>query len=359
MGGIKRGERKEMSYSLIGIYLLFLVFVLFLSGSRYEKKLLLIPASILAFFVGFRGAVSGYDYLVYKYFYNLGYRENPYGYEIFFVWLRDIFKFLGGDFNLFTLALGIFFVLGTYWIFISYSENPGLCFLIYLSTFFFWHNFNILRNFIAIIVFYFSLKFILRKEFWKYMAGIVIATNFHKTALILFPFYFLLRQRLKLKIMGILTVISLLANPLSDLIFKLNIGFLGISERIGRYIGIREMGNRQEFLEVAFLVGILAAVQVYDDRKGLKMDEKENMMFNLTFYSFLFFILFYRYAIMLRVMEYFRFAGIIMTVYVINRIPNRNWRYITLIALCLYMTVRYYNSILDYGMANYITWLFQ
>lgn len=347
-----------MSYSLIGIYLLFLIVVIFFSGNGREKNILLIPVTILSAFVGLRGAVSGYDYHVYGYFYNLGYGENPYGYEKLFLYLKDLFRFLGADYNIFILALGMFFVFGTYYIFIKYSANPTICFFIYLSTFFFWHNYNILRNFIGIIIFYMALDFVLKKKIWKYMLAVVVAFNFHKTAIILFPLYFLLRTKLKLKVMGAVTVAALLINPLSDLVFKLNIGFLGLGERIGRYTGIKEMGNSQEFGELIVLVVGMALVLLYNGKREEELGERENLFYNLTFYSFIFFVIFYRYAIMLRFMEYFRFAGIITAVYLMNRIRGKNLKYIALFSLMIYLTFRYYNSVFDYGMADYKTWLF-
>ncbi|MGL6130854.1 MAG: EpsG family protein, partial [Fusobacteriaceae bacterium] len=141
-----------MSYTPLFIYSLITLYVIFFSGYKYEKKIIVIPAFILSLFVGMRGAVSGYDYGVYKYFYELEYNQNPYGYEFLFVVSRNLVKFLGGNYNVFILLLGLFFVLGTCYIFNKHSNNPSLVMLIYLSTFFFWHNFNILRNFIAIII---------------------------------------------------------------------------------------------------------------------------------------------------------------------------------------------------------------
>lgn len=345
-----------MSSILIFIYLLIILYVMFFSGYRYEKKLMGIPAFFLSIFVGMRGVVSGYDYLVYKYFYELNYKENPYGYELLFVYSRNLVKALGGDYNIFILILGIFFVLGTCYIFNRYSENPSLVLLIYLSTFFFWHNFNILRNFVAIILFYFALKFILEKKPIHYFILIIIGINFHKTALILLPFYFIGDLRLKKNLMALLTLLSLALTPLSSSVFYLKINFLGIEERISRYIGIKEVGNTQEYLELIVVLVVATGILIWREKKGLKITREENLFYNLTFYSFLIFTVFFRFAVILRVMEYFRFAYIILFVWSLGKIENRKIKYISLMLTMVYMSLRYYNSIYDYGMANYITW---
>lgn len=346
-----------MSYALIFIYVLLVLYVVFFSGYRYEKKLIIIPTFFLSLFVGMRGAVSGYDYLVYKYFYELDYKENPYGYEMLFVACRNIVKFLGGDYNVFIFLLGVFFVCGTCYIFNRYSNNPSLVFLIYLSTFFFWHNFNILRNFIAIILFYMALKFILEKRIIHYYLLVIIAVNFHKTALILLPLYFIGTVKLKKNMMVFLTLLALILIPVSDLVFQLKTNFLGISERISRYSGIREMGNTQEYLEIIVVLIFATAIFVWEKNHGGEISEEENLFYNLTFYSFLIFTIFFRFAVILRVMEYFRFAYIILFVSVLGRVEKKNIKYIALMALMIYMIARYYNSVYDYGIANYTTWL--
>lgn len=346
-----------MSYTLIFIYVLLTVYVLFFSGYRYEKQLLLIPTFFLSAFVGMRGVVSGYDYQVYRYFYELDYKENPYGYELLFVLARNTVKFLGGDFNVFILLLGIFFVVGTCYIFNKYSENPSLVFFIYFSTFFFWHNFNILRNFVAIILFYLALKFILEKKPIHYFLLILMAINFHKTALILLPFYFITDLKLKKSFMGISALLALILSPLSSSVFYLKTDFLGIGERIGRYAGIREMGNSREYMELIVVIILATVIFIWEERQKREISREENLLYNLTFYSFLIFTVFFRFAVILRVMEYFRFAYILLFVSVLGKIERKNLKYIVLILLMIYMTQRYYNSILDYGMSNYKTWL--
>lgn len=345
-----------MSYALIFIYLLLVLYIIFFSGYIYEKKLMFIPAFFLSLFVGMRGVVSGYDYLVYKYFYELNSNENPYGYEMLFVASRNLVKYFGGDFNVFILILGIFFVVGVCHIFNKYSDNPSLALFIYLSTFFFWHNFNILRNFIAIILFYFALKFILERKPVQYYLLVLMAINFHKTALILLPFYFIGTLNLKKRTMALLTILALALTPLSSSVFYLKINFLGIGERISRYIGIKEMGNIQEYSELIVVLLLATGIFIWDMRNGREITREENLFYNLTFYSFLIFTVFFRFAVILRVMEYFRFAYILLFVSVLGKIERKSIKYITLMLLMLYMTSRYYNSIYDYGMANYVTW---
>ncbi|WP_442878428.1 EpsG family protein, partial [Cetobacterium sp.] len=67
------------------------------------------PVFLLSIYTGTRINVGGYDYHVYKYFYELPYFQNPYGYEYFFILLRDFSKFLGLNYNFFLLFLSFIF----------------------------------------------------------------------------------------------------------------------------------------------------------------------------------------------------------------------------------------------------------
>ncbi|MGL5356831.1 MAG: EpsG family protein [Cetobacterium sp.] len=336
---------------VLGIFGIFLFYTFCFTEDEYESSLLLIPVSLLTIYTGTRFNVGGYDYHVYKYFYNLPYFQNPYGYEYLFLILKDSFKFLGLNYNMFLLILSIIFNYIIYKLFIRYSINPTLSFLIYLSTFYYWHNFTILRNFISIIIFWISLKFIIEKKVLVYISLITIATLFHKTAIILYPFYFLLNLKLNRKLFIYIFGTAIFINPLSFYIFKVNIEFLGLSERLNRYSGIIEHGNRFEFLELFILVFI----SLFFIKKA---NIEENIFINLNLFALFIFISFYRFAIILRFLEYFRLGIFITIPFILSKIENKFVKSLTFIAILLYFTFKYYDTVTAYAIYNYKSWLF-
>ncbi|MGL6169055.1 MAG: EpsG family protein [Fusobacteriaceae bacterium] len=336
---------------VLGIFGIFLFYSVVFTEDFYEKNLLLIPVFLLTLYTGTRFNVGGYDYHVYKYFYNLPYFQNPYGYEHLFVFLKDFFKFFRFNYNIFLLTLSFIFNYTIYKLFIKYSINPTVSFLIYLSTFYYWHNFTILRNFIAILIFWISLKFIIEKKLLVYIALITIATFFHKTAIILYPFYFLLNYKLNKKSLICIFGTALFINPLSFYIFKLNIEFLGLSERLNRYSRIVEHGNRYEFSELLILVFI----SLFFIKKA---SSEEAIFINLNIFALFIFLSFYRFAIILRFLEYFRLGVFITIPFIISKIENKLIKNLAFIAILLYFTFKYYDTVTAYAIYNYKSWLF-
>ncbi|MGL5190352.1 MAG: EpsG family protein [Cetobacterium sp.] len=335
---------------VLGIFGIFLFYTIFFTEDIYEKQILMIPLVILIFYNGGRLNVGGYDYHVYKYFYELPYSQNPYSYEKLFVILRDFSKFIGLNYNFFLFFLSLIFNFTIYKLFTTYSTQPTLSFLIYLSTFYYWHNFTIIRNFIAILIFWISLKYILEKKLLIYICLVTIACLFHKTAIVLYPLYFILNYKFTKKLLIFIFSLALLINPLSYLIFRLNISFLGLSERLNRYSHIIEYGNFFEFSELFLLVFIsLFFIK--------NISEKEMLFINLNIIALFIFISFYRFAIILRFLEYFRFGVFITIPFIISKIENKFIKNLIFIAILFYLTFKYYHTINAYAIYNYKTWL--
>lgn len=341
-----------MSY-VLAIFGIFLVFTLLLNerDNKEERYWLIFPLFLLMIYTGTRIDVGGYDYHVYKYFYELPDLGNPYRYEKFFVLLRNRARFIGLNYNSFLFVLSVIFNLAIYKLFIDYSFYPSLSFLIYLATFYHWHNFTIIRNFMAILIFWFSLKYILKRKIFQYFFLITVAYFFHQSAIILYPLYFILNRKFSDKELGGIYGLALLINPISFLLFEVKIELWGLSERLTRYAGIVEKGNFYEFAELLVLVLILLFF-----RK--KSSEKENLIINLNLVALFIFIAFYRFAILLRFLEYFRFGMFIAIPFLLSKIEDKKIRQVTLVVLCCYLTWKYYDTAVGYALFNYKTLLF-
>lgn len=103
-----------------------------------------------------------------------------------------------------------YFTLDAQWLFIASSAitlslvfisakkySPMFAFSIFLfcTMGFLSHSFNLTRQFIAIAIVLFAYGYIVDKKLLKYLTTVIVASLFHKTALIMLPAYFLLRMR--------------------------------------------------------------------------------------------------------------------------------------------------------------------
>ncbi|MGL6064072.1 MAG: EpsG family protein [Fusobacteriaceae bacterium] len=346
---------------LLLIFILLILQFIFFSGTKYEKKMLLVPTIFLFLFGGLRKGIGGYDYYVYEYFYNLPKDQNPYNYEIAFVKLRNLFQMLGFNYNYFLMFLSFLFIFTLYYLFITYSTQPTFSLLIYFSLFYFWQNFTILRNFIAIIIFWLGIKYIVENNFIKYIVLCIVAFLFHKSAIIAFPMYFILKLKPRKKIITLVFIVSLILNIFSNLVFSINIEMFGLSERLLRYVNINEHGNKLEYLEMLVL-NIVLYIALFKRREAedekLVLEKEEIIFYNMSFISLVIFTIFLRYAIVLRFLEYFRLGIALIIPYIIFKIKNENYRYLAAFILILYLFYRFYNGIFDYGLINYKTWIF-
>lgn len=82
-----------------------------------------------------------------------------------------------------------------------------LGYFLFITLYFYFTSFNIMRQWIAISIFLFSLKFIYQKKLWKYLVCILIASTIHKTVLLTIPMYWILRIELKPKNISILAAV--------------------------------------------------------------------------------------------------------------------------------------------------------
>ena len=147
---------------------------------------------VISIIVGFRYEV-GVDWQGYKdYFLYLNYYTALLGdqrYELGFFIINKAIIILGGSY------VWVFFFSGLVsWYFLYKSVSPFLIplfvFFLFVDEYFFW-SMNGVRQFIAMSIFVFSIKSIIRKQFLYYLYFIILGSLFHTSILIMIPVYFL------------------------------------------------------------------------------------------------------------------------------------------------------------------------
>lgn len=104
------------------------------------------------------------------------------------------------------------FVMGTltwllfYHYIVKKSLDPSLSILIFFLNFFYFHQFNVIRQLLASAIVLQGFKFIYERKFFKYLLIIFIAAFIHKMALLLLPIYFIYNIKIDIKKIVILTI---------------------------------------------------------------------------------------------------------------------------------------------------------
>ncbi|MGL5169435.1 EpsG family protein [Edwardsiella tarda] len=261
------------------IYLIILMLVFFLAYLQdlVKDKLFFtfISVILLSFFGGIRFDV-GTDFLTYEYYFHLLKLGRDTYMEPGFETMTRLIYFLG--FN----EQGVFFISSfiTCFFFYKYikenSVNIGLSYFIFFTfPIFYLASFNGIRQFIAVSLFIFSIKYIKNKNILKYLICVIIAASFHKTAIVLLPLYFVLNRKLSVFFWMLLFLFLLtLSNYIPHLLELLGIG--------SKYTSTEIYDNTGLNLKMLFVFFILLFV-IYKSSIIKKYHDDYNIILNMLF----------------------------------------------------------------------------
>lgn len=238
----------------LGIFVLILfIFFLSISGIPKEQnsRFFLFIYLVLFLTSGCRYEV-GSDYFSYKEMYEQtlplnevirwGSFSTDRKAEIGYMFISSIFRTFGCEINVMYLFISLittYLFLKSIWLY-----NPKwfyLCVLTYFSFVFFVIDMSAVRQSISLAIYLYSIRYIHNRNIWMYFLLVILASLFHFSALVLFPFYWLLRHQWSDKILyisiGIATVICTLEVKFIELILTQCAGYLfgGIGYKLAVY----------------------------------------------------------------------------------------------------------------------------
>jgi len=243
-------------------YLIIFLFATILFFQENERKVsagFYILLAVLICFSGFRDMIGGYDVYVYAQVYEAP-KERIALYEGFEVGFRTYYLFLR---NISDSRFFMFFVTATIMMSLHFFAIKKHSPIIYFSVFilfckFFLMSFVYLRQGIAMGIIWFSLPYILNRNYLKFTALALLAFFFHKSCVIFFPMYFLARVQIKNINMLIIAVFSLFisVSPLSGALLGAIAETSG-DEKASIYVSNSGDVNIFYFIEVLLLIYLL------------------------------------------------------------------------------------------------------
>lgn len=129
------------------------------------------------------------------------------------------------------------------------SAIPSISIFILISFGFYTFAFNGARQAIALAIFIYAIQFVVNKNFKKYVMAIFIGFLFHKTIIVMLPFYFFFRLKFSFKFFGLIVISTLVIIGFFDKI--INIGLL-ISDKYSIYKELEASGG--QLLTIAYLI---------------------------------------------------------------------------------------------------------
>lgn len=90
-------------------------------------------------------------------------------------------------FAFYSFATALFFLLAMY----GQSDEFGLTFFLFMTLGYYFQTFSTVRYYLALALAFYSMKFVLRKQWGRFVVLIVLGAAFHKSLLVVIPLYFL------------------------------------------------------------------------------------------------------------------------------------------------------------------------
>ncbi len=229
----------ESFYFIFFFFLVFYVLILEKVYSKPEKKQYFYYAVFLLFFImaGMRGITVGGDLKRYlpEYYEVI---NAPFGlltyyghHEIGYLIYIKILSLISPTDRSYLIGTSFASLIGPIYMFFKYSKKASVSVLVYYAMGYYTNTYNNVRQSIALSIIFIVLPFLINRDFKKYMIGVLVATSFHYSALVMLVVYPLYTQNISAKrlyiyafsmLLGVVTFGYTLLGYVSEFIAKLD-----------------------------------------------------------------------------------------------------------------------------------------
>lgn len=235
----------------------------------------------------------------------------------------------------------------------EYTPYVYIAILFYLYKAYFWHDFTLARQAIAIALFTFSIRYVLRKAYWKYIVINIVAFSMHHSAIILFPLCFFLNYRFSVRTiiitMSVAIVLSVLGPTLLEYCTQFA-GAFGMGERFSRYAMDKATINPLNFVEIFVILFCALFYRSYYEEK----EPYFNIFLNLFIVSSVIIISFSSFEIFARFKEYFVVAYMVLISYMVGHVQSNKIRWLIFAFLSIYVMMGYFRYIIIFDNGHLI-----
>lgn len=268
---------------------------------------------------GFRSMVGSdfatysnyFDYLYYYSFRNSFFEKGYYLLNVGIHFFTENHQYV----FLVTSFVTLFLICKT---FDQYSKSYMLSIFLFVTMYFYFTSFNVMRQYIAIAIMFYAVRHIVGKDMKKYILFATVAGMFHMTAFLIIPFYWLVRVKYNYYFYLIFTTIALFFSYYPSVL----VGILStIIPKYTLYLNYNVGGSSAtSIVLITCLVFILSLV--YKSRV-LKLDEHGLIYINFVFFSLIFAILSSNNILFFRFSSYFYIYCLLLIPLLVEVIDKR------------------------------------
>ena len=309
---------------------------------KYNLLFLFIALLSLILVSGLRYKV-GTDFAQYSEIYSvfgnqpISWGEQEFGFDA----LNKILYRINKNPQFFFLITSILINLGIVIFVREYSINLPLSMYFYITNYTYYVTMNGVRQYIAAVILALGFKFVLNKDFKRYVIVILIASTFHASAFIMIPVYFLAITDIKsIWNKGFSCLIGfafVFYQPFVNIMFK----FLENSSYAHYQSELSNLDDGANILRVIVWALPIVLFALRKKRAKEMFGEKSSVIFNFCFYGMCFMALAYRHKYFARVTMYFDIYYLLlfpMIIKLFNKKENRIIAYGMVVGYFLYST---------------------
>ena len=256
--------------------------------------------------------------------------------------LIHIINYIGGSYQLVFLIFAFLTVLFFVNFIINNSKFPMLSIFIFFTLpVFYLASLNQIRQFLAVSLFAFSLKFIFYNKYIKYFISIIIASTIHTSAILMLPLYFILKRQITiLGYLGLSFIYILILQ-----FYEIIINVLGFSPLYLRTVGEKASTDPLAyFLLIIFI--IFCAFKRY-------LTSQEHYFLNLLFLAILIsftpLILDIKTSYIIRMSSFFTIAVIVLIPNFIKKLEDLNIRHLYLLSFTSISSLYFFYTLIING----------
>lgn len=268
---------------------------------KYGRGIYCVLMGIALFITAAIRAHVGYDYNLYGGWFvdlisqsveDVMYLKNEKGFMIPMKLISDV----NTDYQIMFVVIALVLTIGIMLYIYFYSEKPYLSIFFFLSFGLFFNSMNFMRQMIAAVVVMFALQYIKKNQFMRFLALILFAATFHISALIVIPFYLILKIKMDWLTLGIYSAITVFILMFSWQIMDFVTDYVYKGYDPSRNVEMIN-GTKPEyaiFFSVFFILAFLLRKEL------IKEDPFNNVLLNCLFFTAFFEIIGVKHGIISR-----------------------------------------------------------
>lgn len=249
-------------------------------------------------------------------------------------------------------VLTCFFYLKAIW---DQSDDVAFSVFIFLSWGYYFLTFNTLRNYFALAIVLFSIKYLISNQNLKFIIFVIFASLFHKSALVCIPLYYLAKLKFNKKhiflFAGIIMVCLVGRGVISGVVYRIYPGYLNSLYDTGRI----------SYLNILKALLVLAIGAFY--YTSIEDDELGRFYFNLNTFSLVFYVGMYWLPEISRIGFYMNATTILLLPRLVNNIQDSKSRaamrfVLAALSIVLFILLMVQFSAKTTRLLPYSSWLF-